>query len=191
MPEILKLILTGDPGCGKTTVVRAVVEALRSTVPMTGFYTEEIRHAGRRAGFRGVLLDGRVFPLAHLDQPGEARVGPYGVDIAALEAHGLPALVPRPETGLVVLDEIGKMESLSVAFRDVVDGLLGSPVPLLATLPARGVGFVKRVRGDSRITLIHMSRDSRHAMAAELLRILGRAGVGGSRSQAQAGDRKP
>ncbi|MDR7439301.1 MAG: nucleoside-triphosphatase, partial [Armatimonadota bacterium] len=43
------MLLTGRPGVGKTTVVRAVVERLSARVG--GFYTEEIREAGRRQGF--------------------------------------------------------------------------------------------------------------------------------------------
>jgi len=49
-------LLTGRPGCGKTTLIRRLVEGLG--VPAGGFYTEEIRRAGGRAGHRGSRGDG-------------------------------------------------------------------------------------------------------------------------------------
>ena len=35
------ILLTGRPGCGKTTLIKRVVEEL--ALPAGGFYTEEIR----------------------------------------------------------------------------------------------------------------------------------------------------
>ncbi len=177
MSQTLKLVLTGDPGCGKTTAVLRVVEALQGRLAMTGFVTEEIREAGRRVGFRGRTLDGRLFDLAHVARTDGPRVGPYAVDLPAFEAGAIPALEPRPDTRLVVVDEIGKMECLSPMFRAAVESLVDGPVPLLATLPATGVGFVKKIRRDPRVTLVRMSRASRDAIVGDLLRRIERSGV--------------
>jgi nucleoside-triphosphatase len=58
----MRLFLTGNPGVGKTTLIRAVVERLEG-ITSAGFYTEEIRQIGQRTGFRIVTLDG------HADHP--------------------------------------------------------------------------------------------------------------------------
>lgn len=173
----LKVLLTGDPGCGKTTVMRRVIERLAGEVPVSGFVTEEIREGGRRTGFRGITPDGRDFLLAHVDSPSEIRVGPYGVEQEGLESIGVPALRPGPATRLVVVDEIGKMECFSEAFRRAVQQLLDGETPLLASVASRGVGFVKNVRQDPRVTLLRMQRRSRDAMVGDLLRRLARAGI--------------
>jgi nucleoside-triphosphatase len=172
--------LTGDPGCGKTTVVRRVVAALSGKVPMTGFLTEEIREPGKRKrrGFQGTTLDGRTFLLAHADSRSEIRVGAYGVEREGLERVGVPCLAAGPDTRLVIVDEVGKMESFSERFREAVERMLAGPTPVLGTVAARGVGFVKRVRKDPRVTLITMTQGSRDAMVGEVLRRLSRAGVG-------------
>jgi nucleoside-triphosphatase len=139
---------------------------------MTGFITEELREGERRVGFRGVTLDGRSFPLAHVRTGGPLRVGPYGVDLAGLESIGLDALTPREPGALVVLDEIGKMECLSEAFKARVAQLLEGDTPLIATVAAVGVGFVKRVRNTPRAKHFTMTRGHSEGMAGEIARMV-------------------
>ena len=167
-----KILLTGHPGSGKTTSVRGLVERLRGRVPMTGFFTEELRESGRRVGFQGVTIDGRTFPLAHVRTGGSLRIGPYGVDLAGLESIGLDALTPREPGVLVVLDEIGKMECLSEAFKTRVALLLEDDTPLIATVAAVGVGFVKRVRNANRAKHFTMTRGESEGMAGEIARVV-------------------
>jgi nucleoside-triphosphatase len=177
MSPPIKLLLTGDPGCGKTTVLTRLVDRLRDRIPLTGTLTIEIREAGQRRGFGGVTTDGGEFLLAHRDTGGDLRVGPYGVDLRGLETVGLPALEPREDTKLIVLDEIGKMELLSSKFRDRVEALLDGPIPLLATVASTGVGYVRRVRNDPRVTLLKMRRHQSDSMVGDILRTLKDAGV--------------
>jgi nucleoside-triphosphatase len=167
-----KILLTGHPGSGKTTTMKDVVSRLRGRVPMTGFVTEELRESGRRLGFQGVTLDGRRFPLAHVDTKGPLRIGPYGVDLSGLESIGLEALTPREPGTVVVLDEIGKMECLSEAFKTRVARLLDDDTPLIATVAAVGVGFVRRVRNTIRARHFTMTRGETEGMAGEITRLV-------------------
>lgn len=173
----LKLFVTGDPGCGKTTVVRTVVRTLEGSVAMRGFFTEEAREYGRRTGFMGRTLDGHSFRLADRATKGDLRVGPYGVELEGLETVGLASLEPRSDTRLIVIDEVGKMELLSRPFREHVERLLEHDVTVLATIASHGVGFIKRLRHDPRITLVRMSRASRAGTVGEVLRRLAEAGL--------------
>jgi nucleoside-triphosphatase len=170
-----KLLLTGEPGSGKTTTLRAVVDRLRGRVPLTGFLTEEIREGARRVGFRGVTLDGKDFLLAHVRNTGSSQVGPYGVELSGLDTIGVAAMKPAAPGTLVVVDEIGKMECLSAAFKAEVERLLDDDTPLLASIAAVGTGFVKKVRKHPRVKTFTLARGGSAAMAAELERALERA----------------
>ena len=53
------LLLTGLPGCGKTTVLERVAEHL-GDLRLAGFLTLELREHGQRVGFEAVGLGGVV-----------------------------------------------------------------------------------------------------------------------------------
>jgi len=45
-------MVTGQPGSGKTTVVKRLAAALQENgIPVRGFYTEEVLKGGARTGF--------------------------------------------------------------------------------------------------------------------------------------------
>jgi nucleoside-triphosphatase len=47
----VNLLITGRPGCGKTTLVKRLCGKIASKA--AGFYTEEIRRGAHRRGFMG------------------------------------------------------------------------------------------------------------------------------------------
>ena len=163
-----KILLTGHPGCGKTTLIREVIA--QSPGPVTGFYTQEIRSAGRRVGFDLITLDGQQRILAHVDIRGRQRIGKYGVDIASLDELAVPTLyLGIEENGLIVIDEIGPMEILSPRFRQAVLDILESPTRVLGTIVKRSIPFTDGLKARSDIELIHVQPDNRDQLVQELI----------------------
>jgi nucleoside-triphosphatase len=144
-PSTHVLLLTGPPGSGKTTALRRSLAALDDSWSLAGFYTEEIRMAGVRRGFRAVTLDGTVRDLARDDIRGAARVARYGVDLSVMDALAATLRAARPVDAWFV-DEIGKMECLSTRFVAAMGRLLSSPHPVVATVGQRGGGFIAEVK---------------------------------------------
>ncbi len=164
------LLLTGCPGVGKTTVIRSVVARLGACAG--GFYTEEVRERGRRTGFRLIALDGSTGVLASVDTRSPARVGKYRVCLEDLERVGVAALrraVERADLSVVVVDEIGKMELFSAAFREAVLLALESPKPVLATVMARPQPWVDAVKARADVSVVEVTLDNRQAMPEQIL----------------------
>src|SRR5512136_3472005 len=102
------LILTGRPGIGKTTIVKAVIAQLGDQAG--GFYTEEILGPGGRKGFKLVTLDGQWGVMAHADFKSRSNFGRFGVEVHIIDRLGAgainAALAAKP---IVVIDEISKL----------------------------------------------------------------------------------
>jgi nucleoside-triphosphatase len=162
-----KVLLTGRPGCGKTTLIKRVVNDLAR--PAGGFYTEEMREAGTRVGFKLVRLDAEEVVFAHVDFKTRERVGKYGLNLSALEAVGVRAIRESVRTQqLVVIDEIGPMELRSAMFRDSVSEALDSDAPILATITARSLPFADAIKKRADVTVIEVRPNNRDQLATEL-----------------------
>jgi nucleoside-triphosphatase len=110
--------------------------------------------------------------LAHVELPGPPRVGKYGVDLTVLEEIGVPALRVPHRDGVVIVDELGKMELASKAFRDAVSRVVEGPGAVVATVQLAGHPFtdaLKRRPGIERLKVTPTSRDQLPEHLAELL----------------------
>jgi nucleoside-triphosphatase len=170
-----RILVTGSPGVGKTTLVRRVLELLPD-VRAAGFYTKEVRAWSGRTGFRVIALDGRAGWLATAGAEGGPRIGRYAVHVADFEAVALPAIQLRSDADLLVLDEIGKMECLSPPFVAAARRALAADVALLGTVALAGGGFIAEAKRAPGVELIELSRANRDAMPGVIAARLGATG---------------
>jgi nucleoside-triphosphatase len=172
-----RLLLEGRPGAGKTTAAAQVVELLRADgASVTGFLTRELREGGRRVGFALETLDGRQGVLAHVRIHGP-RVGRYGVALDDLERLAIPAM--NADADVVVVDELGKMELASVAFRDAVIALLERSVAVVATMHAHRHPFTDELKRRPCVAVLRLTRSNRNELPSAIasrLRTAGRRG---------------
>ena len=134
-----KIAVTGAPGCGKTTLIRRVVEELQERLNIGGIYTEEIREGGARKGFAIIdIATGRRGILAHVDLSSGPRMGKYRVNLRDIEGIAIPAIEEAWQHGdLVVIDEIAPMELKSPKFVETVARLLKSTKHMLFAIHRR------------------------------------------------------
>lgn len=160
-------LLTGQPGSGKTRLIKQVVARLE--VKADGFYTEEIKSQGVRQGFRLVTLDGQTAVLAHLYFKSPHRVSKYGVDVESLDKIGVAAVNQAiKECDLVVIDEIGKMELFSAKFREAVLNLLNSGKRLLATIMLNPNPCADAIKNQPQVKLVTVTRTNHQQVMEEL-----------------------
>ena len=162
-----KVLLTGRPGCGKTTLIQRVVTDL--ALPAGGFYTKEIRLRGVRVGFKLITLEGKEAVFANVNFKTSERVGKYGLDLAKLETVGVAAVRDAVRTRkLVVIDEIGPMEIRSAIFRDAVSKIFETRVPLLATITARPFPFTDAIKNRPDVRVVDVRPNTREQLVSEL-----------------------
>ena len=167
-----KILLTGLPGCGKTTAIKKIVNNLHRVKAM-GFYTQEIRQNHTRKGFSWNRLDGKHGILAHVDIKGRFKVGKYGVDVDGFEKDVMPILdVERTDANLFIIDEIGKIECFSEKFVAAVRRLFASEKSVLATVARKGSGLISEVKNDPGARLFNMTIENRDKTTAEIMQIL-------------------
>jgi len=160
-------LLTGQPGVGKTSIIKQVVVGMGGRVG--GFYTEEMRSRGARQGFRLVTLDGQSAVLAHIDIHSPYRVSKYGVDIDSLDRVGVFALRQAAEhCDLVVIDEIGKMELFSASFREVVLQLIDGGKKVLGTIMFNPHPWADAIKRMPPVKLVTVTRDNHQLVLEEL-----------------------
>ena len=157
---MVKILLEGRPGVGKTTLAIAILDALADRgVEVGGFTTEEIRERGGRVGFAIEAIGGEREVMAHVDYSGPPRVGKYGVDLEALERVALPTLDQRAE--VVVIDELGKMELYSEALCDAVTEAMRAVGNVVATVQATYHPFTDALKSRDDVTVIQVTRANR------------------------------
>lgn len=163
-----KILLTGKPGIGKTTLVRKIIQQMRPA-PIAGFYTAEMRSKGKRCGFELCGLNGARRILAHVNFKSRQRVARYGVDTEGFEAFLEQLDLLSPDAGLVIIDEIGKMELFSKRFQAIIRKLFNSDRELIATIALYGGGLVQGIKQRPDVHLLEITRNNRDQLVADIL----------------------
>jgi len=171
-PKSSKILLTGQPGCGKTKAVMKIIENL-DPERIAGFYTQEIRRNNVRRGFRWKRLDGAEGKLAHIDIKGRFKVSKYGVDVEGFDRNVIPVLdIEQADARLFVIDEIGKMECFSKKFVAAVRELFASDKSVLATVAKKGPGLISEIRNYPNVRLFNLTTANREKVVTEIQQIL-------------------
>ncbi len=167
----MNILLTGEPGIGKTTLIERILGVIKH-LRTAGFYTREIRQGGIRKGFELIDLGGRKSLLSHVNIKSPYRVGKYGVDIQGFEEFLEAIEFFDPPTDLIVIDEIGKMECVSTKFNTLLIRILDSETPVIATIALKGAGIIGQVKQRPDIRLFEMTRNNRDSLVKDITILL-------------------
>lgn len=163
-------LLTGKPGIGKTTTIKALIERI-GVEHCGGFYTEEIRVRETRVGFRLVTLDGQTGIFAHIKSESPIRIGRYGINPDCLESLGITAIKKAIETRkLVVIDEIGPMELYSEQFKRTIMDVFNNSSPCLATIALKPHSWLDKLKQHEGVMLYTLTSDNRVTIIDTLAR---------------------
>jgi len=168
---VKNIFITGIPGCGKTTLIKEILEELK--IEAGGFFTQEIRERGERKGFKIITLDGKEGILAHQNINSKFRVSKYGVNLKDLEEIAVPSILKAIDEGkIVVIDEIGKAELFSEKFKEAVFKALNSKNKVLGTIKISKDFFTEKIRKREDTKIFYLKREEKDKIKEEILKIL-------------------
>ena len=175
--EVPRILLTGAPRAGKTTLVSRIVRELQgSGIVVAGFTTGELRERGERTGFQVEAIGDGSAVMAHVAFTDGPRVGRYRVDVPAFERIALPAIDRAIRSGgVAVIDELGQMELYSSAFVQAVQHLFAQEdVPLVATVHAKAHPVTDPLKRHPGVELLTVTRATQEELLARVTaRLLG------------------
>ena len=161
------ILITGPPGCGKSTLIEKVINRMEE--PVSGFFTREIKERGRRVGFSINTVDGREGILAHQNIVSQFHVGKYGVNIEDIDSLAVSAIIPAQRKQVIVIDEIGKMECFSDLFKKTLIQVLDSPNCVIGSIALKGDSFIQGIKNRDDVKLISITPEARDSLVEEIL----------------------
>jgi len=144
----MNIFITGNPRCGKSTLIQKVLDEI-SEKEVSGFITPEIRINGVRQGFKIIDLSSRKEEiLASVNIKHGPGVSRYRVNVEGIDTIMDKFLESYEASEYVIIDEIGMMEFYSRKFRETVRMVLDSDKIVVSTLSKR---FVKEYKDKGQV----------------------------------------
>lgn len=178
MLQKTNLLITGLPGCGKSTLINRIVsQARQQGLKVGGISTPEFRlQNGKRGGFYiRDIASGNEQVMASVNTTSPIRVGRYGVNLEAVRDVGVTAITSAiTSADLVTIDEIGRMELAVSEFSLSVNSALDSPKPVLGTIGLKlKTPFVITVKTRKDVTVLTLTPETRQTTFQQACTLLG------------------
>ena len=165
MAERMHVLIVGPKGSGKSTLIRRLVQALGK--PVWGYETR------KEDGAADAQLGSPIF-LTQWGSIAEPIVVGYCKNRHAQAlpegfCRFAPRLLQPPRGHLVVLDEIGFLESASPAFCQGILHLLDGDQPVLAAVRDKPGPFLDQVRSHPNVRCFAITPENRETLLEEIL----------------------
>lgn len=169
--KLNNFLLTGEPGIGKTSILMDVLAEL--DFKAMGFVTQKIKSGKTDKGVNLMTLDGQQAVLASTSKKSTYKVGKYCVDLDVVNDVGVVALQKAiAESELIVIDQIGKMETFSKKFREMAQRCLDCDVPVFGVIQNFASPFINSVTNRDDVVIINIDAANREDMPVNLVVLL-------------------
>lgn len=166
----MQLFLTGAIHAGKTTVIQHCLPRWKG--PLLGFRTYKENTASGEAIIR--LVDParpeELFTVAHI-RPGQGSQ--FWPDVFDTVGAGLLARIGPESRGLILMDEIGFIESQAPRFQAEILRVLDLGLPVLGALRKDSTPFLDALFARPGLTIREVTPQNRETLALECATLLG------------------
>lgn len=159
------IFLTGEVGVGKSTVLRKVLKLLAPTV-CGGFLSvsEPAPEGAMLYVYIEKAWEKTPHDEAHLVglRTGDGHFTSYPEVFNNVGAEILSST--PPQAVLIIMDELGTMESDAETFKKAVFSALDGPLPVLGVIKNKHSEFLDKIRSHPRSVIIEATADNRDAL---------------------------
>jgi len=150
------VLICGEIGVGKSTLIRKLLD--ENTRPIGGFITKRISRRGElpvyiHPAFQ--LESERLYTQENLIGTSRDHCFPDVFD------HYGVTLLASKQNGLILMDELGFMESQAAGFCEAVLRVLDGDVPILAAIKKQDTPFLRAVKMHPNAEVFEIDRQNR------------------------------
>ncbi|NLV50102.1 MAG: hypothetical protein GXY20_05345 [Clostridiales bacterium] len=158
------LLLTGEPGVGKSTLLRKLLAGRK----ICGFITvkKEREPDGSFPVFIGPAAGGPQRLAARVNTGGGERFS----DV--FDNFGTELLRDLPNDAIAVMDELGFLEDSAERFKESVLSVLENGPHVIGVIKPRSTRFLDSVRAVPDTLIVHVDENSRNELFSELTNLL-------------------
>ena len=164
----MHIFLVGEPGVGKSFLIERLLQLVQQ--PVYGFRTKKREEAGglgfkvyiHPAGGPVVYGDDNTVGIHDGTGGGMRAVG------AVFETVGVGHLTGIPASSVVLMDELGFLESSAPAFCRAVLEVLDGPYQVLAAVKPLDTPFLRSVRAHPGAQIYRITEENRDALYATI-----------------------
>jgi nucleoside-triphosphatase len=173
----IRLLVTADPGVGKSTLLRCFCGAIAAEgMKVGGVLVNDRRVGGERVAFDAVDLQTRgsapvAWKSASPLQANQRQFGEYVVDLDAIGTFVVDALRRSASCDVVVIAEIGRMEWLSSRFQSELACIFTGDMTVVASLSKYAAPAFDAFRNDPDNLVVEFERTH----SAGILKVLSAA----------------
>ena len=164
----MHVFLQGPRGVGKSTVIRKTMDMLMTLAPLVfgGFYTwnggNDDPHIYLKAAMRG--REDEIYRIASFDEANGGLIS----DIQVFEREGARLLNESGGADVIIMDELGFIESNAPKFRHAVMDRIAGSIPVFGVLRMGDIPWHADIKRHPLVTLFDVMKENRDSLPQSL-----------------------
>lgn len=165
----MHILITGSGGVGKSTLIRRIIQELGR--PVFGFETKKEDSLAEEGNGSPVYIYDAGKERIRTDENlvGYCKNKHFGTMKEAFDRYAAKLRLPVPENCVILLDELGFMESASEDFCSAVLSLLDGDIPVIAAVKDKDTPFLEAVRAHKNCRCFFITEKNRDELYQEVL----------------------
>ena len=168
----MHIFLQGARGVGKSTVIRRTLDIVFSQRPLvlSGFFTWKGKTENKDVYIHSARQgeENDIFRIARADK----EKGGLTCDIQVFEQIGVQLLNNSKDADVIIMDELGYLESNAAKFIQTVYDLVAGQIPVFGVLRLGDVPWHERIKRDPSVRIYDINEENRDNLPRELAEVL-------------------